>query len=207
MREPLAVDPVAAGAKSLLNFVALDCCKCGIVFLVPKGYDANRQEDYRRFWCPNGHGQNYTKPDAQPAARNAERDARLKALHEQEQREARDADAAAKVAAPTGYVAVQYPDGERAVVPRESAEAIAAAVVRERIAREVADPNAVVIPPASDRRHRCPVCGHEFRTVADGGPSGHFRRHMLCRHRIEGDDFRAAVRRGLELAGKGVAHA
>lgn len=36
------------------------CCGCGIVFAMPEALYRIRLDDRRPFWCPNGHGQNFT---------------------------------------------------------------------------------------------------------------------------------------------------
>lgn len=43
-----------------VNFETIECCDCGIIFQVPEDFDENRQEDGKRFYCPNGHWQVYT---------------------------------------------------------------------------------------------------------------------------------------------------
>ena len=42
-----------------LSMVDVDCCKCGITFCVPHGFDRQRLKDKKSFYCPNGHGQIY----------------------------------------------------------------------------------------------------------------------------------------------------
>ena len=42
-----------------INFEAVNCCHCGIVFQVPEQFDEDRQEDGQTFYCPNGHAQVY----------------------------------------------------------------------------------------------------------------------------------------------------
>ena len=37
------------------------CCECGITFGVPPRWRQERQNDGRRFYCPNGHPQVYNR--------------------------------------------------------------------------------------------------------------------------------------------------
>ena len=46
-----------------IEFVAITCCHegCGIVWAVPVDYKKERKKDHDLFYCPNGHGQHYTR--------------------------------------------------------------------------------------------------------------------------------------------------
>lgn len=42
------------------------CCKCGMMFAMPKDYQRRRRDDHAVFYCPSGHSQHYTgKTEAQ----------------------------------------------------------------------------------------------------------------------------------------------
>jgi hypothetical protein len=61
---------------AMASYTKVDCYKCGLLFYVPAGFDANRRNDHKTFWCPNGHNQAYTgKTNAQ----------KYKELYEKEQ--------------------------------------------------------------------------------------------------------------------------
>lgn len=48
--------------------VAETCCNCGVVFGLDSGLRAQRLNDHKTFYCPNGHGQVYSgKTDAEKA--------------------------------------------------------------------------------------------------------------------------------------------
>lgn len=42
----------------------VDCYACGLVFAVPNEWNRQRRQDKATFYCPNGHGQRYSKSDA-----------------------------------------------------------------------------------------------------------------------------------------------
>ncbi len=44
--------------------VDVDCFKCGIVFWVSNKLNDNWKRDKTTFYCPNGHGQSYSKSTA-----------------------------------------------------------------------------------------------------------------------------------------------
>lgn len=67
------------------------CCNCGIAFAMPQGMQMRLKERGGSFYCPNGHGQHYTKTDNQKlqerlaeqirvATREAQRAARAEEL-------------------------------------------------------------------------------------------------------------------------------
>ena len=37
-----------------------ECISCGVTFAVPSNLRAQRLKDHKSFYCPNGHGQNFT---------------------------------------------------------------------------------------------------------------------------------------------------
>lgn len=41
-----------------------DCCNCGVAFFVPQDLQRRAKATGRSFYCPNGHGQHYTKSEA-----------------------------------------------------------------------------------------------------------------------------------------------
>jgi hypothetical protein len=89
--------------------VAMHCYKCGIPFAVPTDWDAQRYYDHREFWCPNGHGQTYAKPETPPKPGASLEDQELVlALHRAEQAEAKAAEASGKP--PTDPPAVDDPE-------------------------------------------------------------------------------------------------
>lgn len=79
-----------------INYVEIDCCECGLMFLVPKTWMDRRQKDGRGFRCPNGHKMFYPAPASTPKPdddKEVERRRELVlALHRAEQAEARAAD-------------------------------------------------------------------------------------------------------------------
>lgn len=38
----------------------VQCYKCGVVFGLEQGFQAQRREDHQEFYCPNGHAQWYS---------------------------------------------------------------------------------------------------------------------------------------------------
>jgi hypothetical protein len=42
-----------------LKFTRLCCSECGVPWGVPEGYERNRRDDHKTFWCPNGHAQHF----------------------------------------------------------------------------------------------------------------------------------------------------
>lgn len=81
-----------------LTFEKQDCINCKIVFLVPEGFTAQRREDCKTFYCPNGHSMVYSKEQTEEAKLRRERD-RLKqeaARLEDRARAAERAEAAAQ---------------------------------------------------------------------------------------------------------------
>ena len=45
----------------ILKFVIEECCECGIPFAISEHKYNELQESKNTFYCPNGHGQFYTK--------------------------------------------------------------------------------------------------------------------------------------------------
>jgi hypothetical protein len=35
------------------------CPVCGVAYCLPARFDAERREDHKTWWCPNGHGLSY----------------------------------------------------------------------------------------------------------------------------------------------------
>ena len=48
-----------------IKLVTEECCNCGIVFAIPHSLHRKMKEQGGTFYCPNGHGQHYTKSDNQ----------------------------------------------------------------------------------------------------------------------------------------------
>ena len=44
-----------------IEFFVEDCIHCGIHFAIPSNFLERRRKDHKTFYCPNGHGQCYTK--------------------------------------------------------------------------------------------------------------------------------------------------
>lgn len=42
----------------------ITCSSCGVIYGLPYGFLANRQEDTKVFYCPNGHTQQYSENEA-----------------------------------------------------------------------------------------------------------------------------------------------
>ena len=47
------------------NFEKIECYKCGVIFAVSKTFESSWRRDKSTFYCPNGHGQSYTKSTAE----------------------------------------------------------------------------------------------------------------------------------------------
>lgn len=47
-----------------INLHEETCCNCGITFALDEELLNFRKKDGKTFFCPNGHGQNFTKSDA-----------------------------------------------------------------------------------------------------------------------------------------------
>jgi hypothetical protein len=50
--------------QTAVQFTTVDCYKCGVVFAVDRTLEAMWRRDRTQFFCPNGHGQSYTKSEA-----------------------------------------------------------------------------------------------------------------------------------------------
>lgn len=48
-----------------MDIVRVDCYKCGVSFWVETSLNSNWRRDKTSFYCPNGHGQSYTKSTAE----------------------------------------------------------------------------------------------------------------------------------------------
>ena len=46
------------------GFRKIECCDCGVLFSVSSNLDVKWRETQKRFYCPNGHSQSYTKSTA-----------------------------------------------------------------------------------------------------------------------------------------------
>jgi hypothetical protein len=46
------------------EFITETCCKCGVDFAMTQTFFDARKNDKESFYCPNGHGQHYTKSEA-----------------------------------------------------------------------------------------------------------------------------------------------
>jgi hypothetical protein len=111
-----------------------------------KSFHDQRRLDGRWFYCPNGHQQGYTDARKRRKSEEADgndprvreaNDARLRAIHEQEQAEARAADAKA-IADAAG---------------RSTVKRIVGAVMAEQADNP---------PPPGKTVRKCPHCGREF---------------------------------------------
>lgn len=47
------------------NFIKIECCCCGVLFAVSSKLQGNFKKTKQDFYCPNGHGQNYTESTAE----------------------------------------------------------------------------------------------------------------------------------------------
>lgn len=45
------------------EFACLSCCECGIQFLVPRAYRSSVRSSKQVWYCPNGHGQSYSRSE------------------------------------------------------------------------------------------------------------------------------------------------
>jgi len=45
------------------------CCKCGVLFAVPKDFQERRVRDGEWFYCPSGHAQHYTETNEEKLRR------------------------------------------------------------------------------------------------------------------------------------------
>jgi len=67
--------------QKTITMVTEVCCNCGIVFGVPSDFQERCQNDSSKsFYCPNGHGQHYSKSKEQKKREAAE--AELKRVRE-----------------------------------------------------------------------------------------------------------------------------
>jgi len=41
-------------------FAQINCCNCGVPFMVPDWLEADLRRTHRYFYCPNGHNQHFT---------------------------------------------------------------------------------------------------------------------------------------------------
>jgi len=56
-----------------VSFGQITCYKCGIIFLVPVQWQAQRLEDHKTFYCPNGHNQYFSGKDEAQKLRDQKR--------------------------------------------------------------------------------------------------------------------------------------
>lgn len=74
-----------------------ECCNCGVPFALSRYLKAERLNDHRNFYCPNGHPQHYTgKTDAEREREARERAERMLASREEDLRIERISHAATK---------------------------------------------------------------------------------------------------------------
>ena len=75
---------------SKINMTVVECCSCGLCFMIPGVLEMSLRETHRHFFCPNGHSLSFVgetdseklrkeKELAQQSARVAEEDAGKKA--------------------------------------------------------------------------------------------------------------------------------
>lgn len=50
--------------QTAIEFVTIECYKCGIVFAVDRALQGNWRRDKTEWYCPNGHAQSYTESEA-----------------------------------------------------------------------------------------------------------------------------------------------
>ena len=48
-----------------IEFIDVECCNCGVIFLVSERLRKNWLETKGTFYCPNGHPQSYTKSNSE----------------------------------------------------------------------------------------------------------------------------------------------
>jgi len=53
-------------AEEKEGLVTETCCGCGVVFGMSPAHHARRKYDCDTYYCPNGHGQHFTKPSTDP---------------------------------------------------------------------------------------------------------------------------------------------
>lgn len=134
----------------------VECCfECGIFFAVPKLYVESQIEDGNDVYCPNGHINQYARPDELQGPTATEQKLRadlMAALHRAEQAEARASEANG----------VKVGD---ALTSNEAADSN--------------DPPAVLRASAQNPAARvCIVCGRAYASPA------WLRRHLLNAHNI-----------------------
>jgi hypothetical protein len=63
------------------EFVSIECCNCGVVFAVSTHLDKQWHKEKKIFYCPNGHGQSYTRSTAEFLQEKLDaRDSEIRAL-------------------------------------------------------------------------------------------------------------------------------
>lgn len=50
--------------QTAVQFITIECYKCGVVFAVDQALQGNWRRDKTEFFCPNGHSQSYTDSEA-----------------------------------------------------------------------------------------------------------------------------------------------
>jgi len=48
-----------------IAYIDIECYNCGVIFSVSNELDQNFRKTKKLFYCPNGHGQSYTKGTAE----------------------------------------------------------------------------------------------------------------------------------------------
>jgi hypothetical protein len=97
-----------------VEYVFIDCYRCGVAFGVPRNWLQRRREDGRTFCCPNRHEQCYPRHRKEKGGESeAQREERRKAarlIHEEDQAAAKAAEQAAQPIPPAPQ---EQPDGLR----------------------------------------------------------------------------------------------
>ncbi len=55
------------------DFEIQNCINCGCYFGVPSGFTAQRRQDKRSFYCPNGHSMSYNESELDKIRRERDR--------------------------------------------------------------------------------------------------------------------------------------
>lgn len=66
-----------------MQYVSEECCACGVIFCVSQQLHNQFKSKKQTFYCPNGHGQSYTKSTADELREQIEqRDRTITSLRE-----------------------------------------------------------------------------------------------------------------------------
>lgn len=58
--------PRVYDSTNIYTLVQQTCCRCGVLFGMESGFDQQRRDDHKSWYCPNGHSQFYNgKSEAQ----------------------------------------------------------------------------------------------------------------------------------------------